>query len=365
MLREVHGTGNLTPIEIRWIPTLIAGRVERIHVLPGTAVKSDTPLVELSNPELEQQLFDAEWACRAAEAELENLKVQLESQRLNQESATASIRHEGTQADLEAQADEELEKAGLVPKLVSRRSRAKADELKGRLRIEEKRLAISADAAAAQIAVQQAKVEQLRAQAVLKKQQVQSLTVRAGIDGVLQKLGEKEPLQAGQQLPPGANVALVANPARLKAEIRVPETQAKDIQLGQLAVIDSRNGVAEGRVARIDPAAQNGTVLVDVEFIDALPKGARPDLTVEGTIQLERLDDVVNVGKPVQGQPETTVGLYKLSPEGKQAMRVSVKLGRGSVNTVEILEGLQPGDRVILSDMSQWDSHERIRIRIN
>jgi len=289
MLREVRGTGTLVPLDIRWIPTLNQGRVERIHVLPGSTVRADTVLVELSNPELEQAALDAEWQAQAAEAELQKLSVDLESSRLNQQSISASARHDYTQAELEAQADAELAREGLVPKLVEQRSRAKADELKARLEIEERRLAISADSAKAQLVVQKTKLQQLRAQAALKRTQVESLKVRAGIDGVLQKLGDKDPLQVGQQLVPGANVARVADPLRLKAEVKVPETQAKDIQVGQFAVIDTRNGVANGEVVRIDPAVQNGTVAVDVAFNTELPKGVRPDLAVEGTIQIERV----------------------------------------------------------------------------
>ncbi len=362
MLREVRGTGTLLPEEIRWVPIVNPGRVERILVLPGAAVQADTVLIELSNPELEQAVFDSEWQCKAAAAELENLQAQLESLRLSQEAAAASLKADFSQAELEAEADEELCKDGLVPKLVMKRSRSKADELKSRVEIEEKRLKTSANAARAQVAVQQAKVEQLRAQSNLKRQQFDSLKVRAGLSGVLQKLGDREQLQVGQQLPSGANVARVADPRRLKAEIKIAETQAKDVQLGQLVSVDTRNGLVEGRVVRIDPAVQNGTVTVDVTLEGALPKGSRPDLSVDGTIQLERLADVVNVGRPVQGQAESTVGLFKLVNGGREAVRVQVKLGRSSVNAIEVRGGLEVGDQIIRSDMSQWDAYDRVRI---
>lgn len=362
MQRDVRGAGTLVPLDIRWIPTLNSGRIERIFVLPGSVVRADTVLVELSNPELQQAALDAEWQAQAADAELEKLAVDLESARLNQQSVTASVRHEAKQAELEAQADEELARAGLLPKLVQQRSRAKADELKARLEIEERRLAISGDAAKAQMAVQKTKLQQLRAQAVLKRSQVESLKVRAGIDGVLQKLGDKDALQVGQQLAPGANVARVADPLRLKAEIKVPETQAKDVQAGQIAVIDTRNGVGEGEVVRVDPAVENGTVAVDIAFKSGLPAGARPDLSVDGTIQIERLADVINVGRPVQAQPDTTIQVFKLVRSGREAVRTPVKIGRCSVSSVEVLQGLAPGDQVILSDMSQWDRHERVRL---
>jgi HlyD family secretion protein len=362
MLREVRGAGALVPVEVRWVPTLSQGRVEKMCVQPGATVQADTVLVELSNPELEQAALDADWQAQAEEAELEKQRVNLESARLTQLSVVASTRHDATQAELEAQADEELAVAGLVPQLVLKRSRAKAEELKARLEIEEKRLAISGDSTKAQLAVQSTKVRQLKAQAALKRSQVDGLRIRSGIDGVLQKLGDKDPLQVGQQLVAGANVARVVDPHRLKAEIKIPETQARDVQIGQFAIVDTRNGVAEGEVARIDPAVQNGTVTIDVSLKTALPKGARPDLSVEGTVRLEHLEDVINVGRPVQGQAETTIQVFKIAQGGREALKVPVKLGRMSVNTVEVLQGLQPGDQVIISDMSQWDAHGRVRL---
>jgi HlyD family secretion protein len=362
MLRAVAGTGALVPVEIRWVPALTAGRVERILVLPGAAVKADTVVLELSNPELQQAALEAEWQVQAAEAELENLKVKLESERLNQQATTAGFKSDHCLAELEALADETLATNGLVPQLVSKRSRAKADELKNRWNIESKRLEMSSESARAQLTVQQSKVQQCRVQAQLKKQQVQSLKVVAGLNGILQKLGDREPLQAGQQLVAGANVARVADASRLKAEVKIPETQARDIELGQRAVIDTRNGFARGRVERIDPAVQNGTVTVDVALEGELPRGCRPDLTVEGTIELERLDNVLSVGRPVRGEPEAVTRLFKLVNGGRSATRVNVKLGRTSVNQIEVREGLEAGDQVIISDTSQWDGQDRIRL---
>lgn len=360
--RQVRGNGTLVPEEILWIPTLSAGRVQNILVLPGAPVKAETVMVELNNPEVEQAAFDAEWALKAGGAELTNIRVQLDSQRLNQQASVASAQANYSNAKLEAEVNEELAKAGLVPALELKKSKAKAEELGKLLEIEQERLKISVDAAQAQLAVQDAKVAQLRAQAQLKKKQVEALKIRAGIDGVLQRLGDQTNLQIGQQLGAGTLVARVANPARLKAEIRVPETQARDIQHGQKAIIDTRNGVVEGHVARIDPASQNGTRTVDVTLDGPLPRGAVPELSVDGTIELELLVDVMYVARPVQSQPESTVGIFKVVNGGNEAVRVPVKLGRGSVSTIEVIEGLQVGDKIILSDMSNYDAHERVRL---
>jgi HlyD family secretion protein len=363
MLREVRGNGTLVPEEIRWITAMSPGRVENILLLPGVTVKADTVLVELSNPELEQSAFEAESQWHAAEAQLEKLTVQLESEHLTQESVVASLKSDLAQAKLEAEADQELLKDGLVPNLTEKRSRSKADELEARYRLEQKRLEISAKSTHAQVQVQDAEVERLRKQYQLKLRQVEALKVRAGIDGVLQRLGDERPLQAGQQLVAGANIARIANPAKLKAEIKIAETQARDIQFDQHAEIDTRNGVIAGHVVRIDPAVQNGTVMVDVKLDAPLPKGARPDLSVDGTITLERLEDVLYVGRPVNGQAESLVSLFKVTDGGKGAMRVAVKLGRTSVSSIEVLDGLQVGDTIILSDMSQWDTHDRVKLK--
>jgi HlyD family secretion protein len=316
----------------------------------------------LSNPEVTQAAFDAEWQLKASEAELANLVVQLETQRLNQEAGVATAQANFNNASLDAEVNTELAKDGLVPALVLKQSTNKAMELSKLLTIEQERLRIRGESARAQLAVQQARVEQLRAQLELKRRHSDALRIRAGIDGVLQKLGDTAMLQVGQQLGPGANVARVAIPTRLKAEIKIPETQAKDIVVGQKTIVDTRNGKVEGRVARIDPAVQNGTVTVDATLEGPLPKGARPDLSVDGTIELERLADVLHVGRPVQVDAESKVTLFKLVDGGRGAIRVPVRLGRSSVETIEVREGLQVGDQVILSDMSQYDGHDRIRL---
>lgn len=362
MLRQVHGNGALVPEQIKFVQAETDGRVERILVLPGAEVKAETILLELSNPELKQAAFDAEWQVKAAEAQLARLRVQLNSERLTQKSAVASLKSDCEQARLEAEADANLASRGLVASLTAKRSKAKAEDLAARLEIEQERLRISEESAAAQLAVQQAELEKTSALLELKRRQVDALQVRAGIDGVLQQIGDLQPLQAGQRISPSATLAKIVQPTKLKAEIKIAETQAKDVMIGQIAAIDTRNGVIPGRVVRVDPSVQNGTVTVDVKLDGPLPKGARPDLSVDGTIELERLDDVLYVGRPVNGQADSTVGIFKLIDGGKNAVRVPVKLGRLSVITVEILAGLQAGDQVVLSDMSAWDGHERVRL---
>jgi HlyD family secretion protein len=363
LLRQVRGNGTLVPQEIRWIPTINAGRVEHIAVLPGARVTKDTVLVELSNPEVTQAVFDAESLVKTAEADMANLRVQLDSQKLTQRSAVASAQANYSSAKLDLEVNEELAKAGLIPAITLKQSKAKAEELVSLLEIEQERLKISADSTAAQLVAQETKLAQLRGQLELKKQQVDALKIRAGVDGVLQRLGDlTSSLQEGQQLAAGTLVARVAQPEHLKAAIKIAETQAKDIQLDQPAEIDTRNGVIPGHVIRVDPAVENGTVTVDVALDGALPKGARPDLSVDGTIQLERLEDVLFVGRPVQAQPESQVSLFKVTPNGREATRIQVKLGRSSVGAIEVMEGLNIGDTIILSDMSQWDSCERVRL---
>jgi HlyD family secretion protein len=361
MVRQVRGTGLLVAEQALWIPAACAGRVQNILVLPGSAVKADTILVELNNPEVEQAVFNAEWQLKAAEAELANLKVQLQSQHLTQEATVANAHSAARGARLDADVNDTLATNGLVPEITVRQTRAKAEDAQRLFEIETERLKISAEAATAQQAVQDAKTEQLRAELQLKRRQAESLKVRAGIDGVLQKLGDTVPLQVGQQLAAGAPVARVADPTRLKAEVKIHETQAQDIQLGQVAVVDTRNGTVAGQVSRIDSAVQNGTVTVDIKLGQPLPKGARPDLSVEGTIELERLDNVIYVGKPVMADANAEVMLFKLT-SAKEAVRARVKLGRSSVTTVEVVQGLQPGDQIILSDMSQWQRHDRIKL---
>jgi HlyD family secretion protein len=358
MLRQVRGLGTLVPEEIRWIPAQTQGRVERLVTLPGSDVKADTVVLELSNPEVEMQALDAEAQLRAAQAAYVELKVRLKTQRLDQEAAAARVQAEHSQAKMQADRDAQLAEAGLIADITQKLSKVSADELANRYRVEQARLAVADESIGAQLAVQQARVEQARALARVRRDQVQALKVRAGIDGMLQLV----PVEVGQQVAPGTNLARVAQPTKLKAVVRVPETQAKDVQIGQVAEVDTRNGVVAGKVARVDPAVQNGTVTVDIALTGPLPKGARPDLTVDGTIELERLTDVVFVGRPAQGQPESQVSLFRLEQDGVHASRVKVTLGRASVSTVEVREGLNPGDQVILSDTSAWDANDRIRL---
>lgn len=358
MVREVRGLGTLVPEEIRWIPAATEARVERLVLLPGTKVTRDSVVLELSNPELELQALEAESQARAAEARFTELRVRLQSQDLDQRAAVARVEAEARQARLRAEADTELAKDGLVAGLNLKLSQSAAAELDNRERIEQQRLAIAGQASEAQLRVQQAEVEQRRAQARLRRSQVEALRVRAGLDGVLQLV----PVEVGQRVLPGANLARVARPDRLKAVIRVPETLARDVIPGQKAVVDTRNGVVEARVVRVDPAVQNGTVTVDLALLGALPKGARPDLTVDGTVELERLADVLHVGRPATGQPQSTVGLFRLVKGTSEAVRVRVRLGQASVSTIEIVEGLGPGDEVVLSDTSAWDAVDRIRL---
>ncbi|PYI81617.1 MAG: RND transporter [Verrucomicrobia bacterium] len=363
MLRQVRGNGTLVPEDIRWIPTVNSGRVELILVLPGARVQADSVLVLLSNPEVEQAAFDAEWQLKGAEAELANLRVQLNTEKLTQQKAVATAGADYSNAKLEFEVQNELAKAGLVPQITLKQATAKAEELAKLLEIDQERLSAFPDSAKARLDVQQAKVSQLRAQLDLRRQHQAALRIRAGMDGVLQRLGDPaNPLQLGQQLAAGAPVARVANMTKLKAAVKIAESQARDVQLDQSAEIDTRNGVVSGHVFRIDPAVENGTVTVDVALDGALPRGARPDLNVDGTIQLERLESVLHIGRPVQGPSDSQMGLFKLVNAGKGAVRVSVKLGRSSVSSIEILAGLQAGDQVILSDMSQWDAHERVRL---
>jgi HlyD family secretion protein len=363
MLCDVRGNGTLVPEDIRWITATSPGRVENILLLPGVTVEPDTILVELSNPELEQATFEAESQYHAAELQLEKLKVQLESERLTQQSLIASLKADLAQARIEAEVDEDLLKDGLASSLVAKRTRSRANELQDRHELEQERLKLSGKSTLAQLRVQEAEIERLRKQWELKTRQMEALKVRAGIPGVLQRLGDERPLQVGQQVLIGATLARIANPAKLKAEIRVAETQARDIQFDQRAIIDTRNGTVPGHVVRIDPAAVNGTVTIDIALDAPPPRGARPDLGVDGTITLEHLTDVLHVGRPVNGQADSVVGLFKIVDTGRRAVRVQVKLGRTSVSRVEVKEGLAEGDQIILSDMSQYDGHEQVRLR--
>ncbi len=358
MLRQVRGLGTLVPEEIRWIPATTQGRVEKRLVLPGTKVAADTILLELSNPDLEQSVQDAELSLKAAEADFANLKAQLDTDLVNQKASAATVSSDYHQARLQYEVDEELFKGGLQSELNLKKSKVRAEELATRDGLEKERLAIREQSVKARLASQQAAVDQRRSIYELRKKQLDALRVRAGVEGVLQQLA----VEVGQQVAPGTNLVRVANPSRLKAEIRIAETQAKDLAIGQKAEVDTRNGVIPGHVSRIDPAAVNGTRLVDVALDGALPAGAVPDLSVDGTIEIERLPDVLYVGRPVNGQPNSTVGLFKVDANGVDAQRVQVKLGRSSVNTIEIVEGLRLGDTVILSDMSAQDGQDRIRL---
>ncbi len=356
MLRQVRGIGTLVPTDIRWIPAVSDGRVERVLILPGTKVRATEIILEMSNPQLQQATLDAEFQLRAAEAEYKNLQVQLQSQVLTQKSETAKAESELSDARLQAETDQALAKLGVISANAEKVSQNKAQQLNTRTSIEQQRLANTSETVQAQLAAQKAKVEQARALYDLKREQSDSLRVRAGADGVLQEL----PWKPGQWVTAGATLAKVVQPEHLKAELGIPETQTKDLQLGQPAEVDTHNGVIPGHVVRIDPASKGGTVTVDVALDGALPAGARPDLSVDGTVNLQKLTNILYVGRPAFGQENQTVGMYKLEPDGHTAVRVQVKLGRNSVNTVEVLGGLKEGDQVVLSDMSRWDRFDRI-----
>jgi HlyD family secretion protein len=361
MNREVRGPGSLVPEAegIRQIAAVTDARVERLVLQPGSVVEPASVLLEMSNPEVERDAIDAEWQLKAAQAGLIDTRVRLSKELMDQQAAAATVRSDFHQAQLTAQTNEGLFKDGLVADLTLKLSRVRAEELETRNDIEQKRLAVYADSAKAQMDVQQAKVEQLRALAMLKKQQLDALHVRAGIAGVLQEL----PLQVGQRVTAGTTLAKVVQPNKLKAQLKIAETQAKDVVPGQPAEIDTHNGVVAGKVSRVDPSVQNGTVTVDVALEGELPKGARPDLSVEGKIELDRLADVVYVGRPAFGQEQNSISLFRVNSEGDEAQRIKVRLGKSSVNTVQILDGLKPGDRVILSDMSNWDAYDRVRLK--
>jgi len=358
MVRDVHGLGTLVPEQIYWIPAVTDGRVEKRDALPGIAVNPDTILVELSNPILQQAAVDAEYQLKAAQADHDSLKVKLETTLLDQKAAAATVASDYHQAKLQAEVDEKLAQNGLISDLTLQLAKVKAQELATRDEIEQKRLSVDAENERAQLAAQQAKIDQLQALYDLKRSQVESLRVRAGMHGVLQLL----PAEVGQQVTAGTNLARVSDPTRLKAEVKIAETQAKDVAIGQLAAVDTHNGVIPGHVIRKDPSAVNGTVTVDVALDGPLPDGAVPDLSVDGTITLEHLQDVLYVGRPTFGQPNSTITLFKVNSDGKEAVHVPVKLGRASVNFVEIVEGLKRGDIVILSDMSRYDAFDRIRL---
>jgi HlyD family secretion protein len=358
MVRQVRGLGTLVPEEFRWLPTTTEASVEKILIWPGTKVEPGDVILELTSPELEQSAHEAESKAKGAEAELATEKATLQRELLDQESKAAVAHSAYEQSKMERQTNDQLAKNGLVAELVYKTSKIKEEECQKSDDIEQKRLTFSHDSIEPQLASKQAAVDQANQLAKLKLDQVEALHVKAGMSGVLQAL----PVQVGQRVKPGDNLARVADPSKLKAQIKIAETQAKDILPNQQATIDTRNGVVKGHVKRVDPAVEQGTVTVDVAFDEELPKGARPDLSVDGTIELERLDNVVFVGRPAFGQENNTVGMFKLVAGSNEAVRTPVKLGKSSVNTIDSLSGLNPGDQVILSDTSAWDSHERIRL---
>jgi len=361
MLRQVRGPGSLV-VESEGTRILSAGtdaRVERLVILPGAQVQPGTLLIEMSNTELSRDALDAEQQLKAGLADMTSTRIRVQRETLDQKAAAATVQSDFTQAQLQAETNEGLFKEGLIAEITLKLSRVRAEELATRNELEKQRLAVAEDSARAQIEAQEAHVEQLRALAQLKRTQMDALNVRAGIPGVLQEVT----VQVGQRVTPGTALAKVVQPNKLKAQLKIAETQAKDIEIGQPASIDTRNGIVEGKVSRVDPSSQNGTVTVDVALDGELPKGARPDLSVDGTIELDRLADVVFVGRPAFGQEKSQITLFRLNESGDEADRVKVRLGKSSVNTVEILEGLKPGDKVILSDMSAWDAFDRVRLK--
>jgi multidrug efflux pump subunit AcrA (membrane-fusion protein) len=360
MLRQVRGLGSLIPSQefTRQIPAETEATVVRILKLPGSQVKADTVLLEMSNSQVEQAAVDVRLQLKAAEAEYQSLRVTLQSNLMNQKAGAATVNSDYTQAKLQADTDKALYDLGVISGMAYKNSKSRSDELTIRNNIEGERLDINQKAIESQLAQQQAKVDQMRVLAELKQKQLDALKVRSGIEGVLVDL----PLQVGQHVTPGTMLAKVIQPDHLIAELKVAETQARDVQIGQPAVVDTHNGTVDGEVMRVDPAVQNGTVTVDVKLTGELPKGARPDLSVDGTIDLERLDNVLYVGRPAFGQENSTISLFKLDPDGKGGVRVPVKVGRASVNSIQVLEGLHEGDTVILSDMSRYDNTERVRL---
>lgn len=357
MLREVRGVGTLVPVDMRWIPAQTSAHVDKIVLQSGTSVKPDSIVLELSDPQLQRDALDAEYGYRAAEADLANLKVQLANNLMTQKSAAADVESQYQQAKLQAETDKQMFEQGLTSGLISRKSAVAVEQLTIKENLLQQQLKIADDAANAQIGAQQAHLEQQRVLYELKKTQLDALHVRAALSGVLSAVS----VEVGQQVAPGTNLIRVADPTHLKAAVQIPEAQAKDLRIGQKASIDTHNGIGDGHVTRIDAAVVNGTVTVDVNFDGPQPEGARPDLSVDGTIQIERLADILYVGRPVQAQ-SGSVGLFKMVPSTNDAVRVTVELGRSSVSTIEVLKGLQVGDQVILSDMSSWDAYDRVRL---
>jgi HlyD family secretion protein len=357
MLRQVHGVGTLVPEEVRWIPATEDGIIEEVKARAGDNVSANSIILILSSPDVQQRATDAELALKGAEADLANLRATLQTDIINQQSAQAGVEADYNRAKLDYEANKELNKDGLIADVILKKSEESAHELAAKNEMEKKKVAVNSQSAEARIAAQQARVDQFRAAYDLRLKQLDELHVRAGAAGVVQQV----PVEAGQHVAPGTILAKVAEPGRLKAEVQIPETQVKDVTPGQMAFIDTRNGIIPGQVIRIDPAAVNGTVKVDVQLNGEYPKGARPDLSVDGTIDLERLTNVLYVGRPAYGQADSTVGMFKLMPDG-EAHRVQVKLGRSSVNQIEVVDGLREGDQVILSDMSNWDAYDRVKL---
>jgi HlyD family secretion protein len=357
MIRQVRGSGILVPENIRWITATTSGRIERLVLRPGATVTPTTVILEMSNPDLQQSVMEAQLAFRSAEAAFENRKADLQSQLLKEEAGVVTLESQYRQASLTLAANEELYKEKLISELQLKQFRASDSDLKNQLSVARQRLEILKTGVKSQLAPQEAEVNQRRAAMELRLRQLDDLKVKAGMNGVLQVV----PVEVGASVQAGAQIARVADPTVLKAELRIAETQTKDIAIGQVAEVDTRNGVVAGKVSRIDPASANGTVGVDITLEGALPAGARPDLSVDGTVRLQKLDDVIFVGRPAFGQEESTITLFKLSPDG-EAHRTKVALGRSSVNTIEIREGLQPGDQVILSDMSSYDQFDRVKL---
>jgi HlyD family secretion protein len=357
MIRQVRGSGILVPENIRWITATTSGRIERLVLRPGATVTPTTVILEMSNPDLQQTVMEAQLAFRSAEAAFENRKADLQSQLLKEEAGVVTLESQYRQASLTLAANEELYKEKLISELQLKQFRASDSDLKNQLSVSRQRLEILKTGVKSQLAPQEAEVNQRRAAMELRLRQLDDLKVKAGMNGVLQVV----PVEVGASVQAGAQIARVADPTVLKAELRIAETQTKDIAIGQVAEVDTRNGVVPGKVSRIDPASANGTVGVDITLEGALPPGARPDLSVDGTVRLQKLDDVIFVGRPAFGQEESTITLFKLSADG-EAHRTKVVLGRSSVNTIEIREGLQPGDQVILSDMSSYDQFDRVKL---
>ncbi|MGA2878040.1 MAG: HlyD family efflux transporter periplasmic adaptor subunit [Bryobacteraceae bacterium] len=363
MVRDVRGLGTLVVEQYMWIPAEFESRVDKINFLPGATVHPNDVIMVLSEPQMELDAADLEWQIKAAQANLENLRVTLETQQLAQKATTEQVKSDMEQAELQQDRDSQLTKLGLKSDLDTKLSVAKWQELKGRYALSKEQLDISDKSIQAQTDAQKVQIEKLEAAYKLKKEQVDQLTIRSATDGTLTQLGTTAmPLEVGMRVAPGTILAKIAQPNKLKATLKIPETQVKDVAIGQVASIDTRNGIIPGHVSRIDPAAVNGTVDVDVALEGALPPGARPDLSVDGTITLEKLTDVVYVGRPVVGQPGAKITLFRLDGEGKEAQRVPVSLGRSSVNNIEVVDGLKVGDQVILSDMSAQDAYNRIRL---